>query len=569
MLHKFNRGLQRFSTKNGLVQLSTKTGLVAAPVFPTGWEKWENGFKVSRKDVAPVATEYLSQILSSQVYEIAHRTPLTYGSMLSSTIGNEVYLKREDMQPVFSFKIRGAYNKIAKLSQEARARGVVACSAGNHAQGVAISAARLGIKATIIMPLATPDIKCKAVQRFGGSFVKVKLHGQNYDEAATEANRLVIEENLTMVHPFNDPDVIAGQGTIGVEILQEFNGKPLNAVFVCVGGGGLLAGVAAYIKSIRPDVLVIGVEAEDAAGMTASLLTGKVVTLPQVGLFADGAAVKTVGHETFRVCSQLVDAMVTVTNDEICAAIKHGFNDTRCVMEPAGALAIAGMIKYAKAQKWEGKNMVAIASGANMDFDRLRFVSERADSSEVLLSVAIPERPGSFRELYSLLYPRVVTEFSYRHDESNRANVIVSVQAKRGTPQDEDKAKLVESLSSNGYLVRDLSTNELAKTHVRHLAGGRTGGLKLSHAKKELLYRFEFPEAPGALNRFLSNVNLSSGGWDISLFHYRNHGSDFGRVLVGILVEEVDRSEVDRFLEKLGYVYYEETNNSSYLQFLK
>lgn len=569
MLHKFNRGLQRFSIKNGLVQFSTKTGLVAAPVFPTGWEKWENGFKVSRKDVAPVATEYLSQILSSQVYEIAHRTPLTYGSMLSSTIGNEVYLKREDMQPVFSFKIRGAYNKIAKLSQEARARGVVACSAGNHAQGVAISAARLGIKATIIMPLATPDIKCKAVQRFGGSFVKVKLHGQNYDEAATEANRLVIEENLTMVHPFNDPDVIAGQGTIGVEILQEFNGKPLNAVFVCVGGGGLLAGVAAYIKSIRPDVLVIGVEAEDAAGMTASLLTGKVVTLPQVGLFADGAAVKTVGHETFRVCSQLVDAMVTVTNDEICAAIKHGFNDTRCVMEPAGALAIAGMIKYAKAQKWEGKNMVAIASGANMDFDRLRFVSERADSSEVLLSVAIPERPGSFRELYSLLYPRVVTEFSYRHDESNRANVIVSVQAKRGTPQDEDKAKLVESLSSNGYLVRDLSTNELAKTHVRHLAGGRTGGLKLSHAKKELLYRFEFPEAPGALNRFLSNVNLSSGGWDISLFHYRNHGSDFGRVLVGILVEEVDRSEVDRFLEKLGYVYYEETNNSSYLQFLK
>lgn len=560
MLRNFNRGLQQFSTK---------TGLVAAPVFPTGWEKWENGFKVSRREAAPVATEYLTKILNSQVYEIAHRTPLTFGSMLSSVIENEVYLKREDMQPVFSFKIRGAYNKIAKLSPEARARGVVACSAGNHAQGVAISAARLGINATIIMPLATPDIKYKAVQRFGGSAVKVKLHGQNYDEAAAEANRLVTEENLTMVHPFNDPDVIAGQGTVGLEILQDFNGKPLDAVFACVGGGGLLAGVAAYIKSIRPDVLVIGVEAEDAAGMTASLLTGKVVTLPQVGLFADGAAVRTVGHETFRVCSQLVDAMVTVTNDEICAAIKHGFNDTRCVMEPAGALAIAGMIKYANAQKWRGRNLVAVASGANMDFDRLRFVSERADASEILLSVAIPERPGSFRELYSLLYPRVVTEFSYRHDESNKANVVVSVQAKRGTAQDDDKERMLESLTDNGYLVRDLSANELAKTHVRHLAGGRTGGLKLSSSKKELVFRFEFPEAPGALNRFLSIVNFSNGGWDISLFHYRNHGSDFGRVLVGILVDDVDRADVDTFLEKLGYVYYEETSNSAYLQFLK
>lgn len=537
---------------------------------------WINN-KVKRESVdgtiSKTATSYLTKILTSEVYAVANETPLNFAANLSNTINNQAYIKREDTQPVFSFKIRGAYNKIAKLSPELRSKGVVTCSAGNHAQGVALSASKLGINATIVMPLATPSIKVNAVRRFGGPTVTVKLHGQNYDEAAAEAKRLVIENKLTMVHPFDDPDVIAGQGTIGMEIIKSFVGKKLDVVFACVGGGGLLSGIAASIKALRPDVKVIGVEAEDAAGMTESLAAGKVITLPQVGLFADGAAVKTVGEHTFKICNELVDEMITVQTDEICAAIKLGFNDTRCVLEPAGALAIAGMVKYSKLYDCKDKTFVAISSGANMDFDRLRFVSERADSSETLMSVSIPEQPGSFRTLHSLLHPRNITEFSYRHNGSDSANVFVSLQLLPGKNQSDDKNYVSTLLASKGYSVSDLSRNEMAKAHARHLVGGR--GLESivssgDHKQfQELVYRFEFPEAPGALDRFLSTVAKFNEGWSFSLFHYRNHGHDFGRVLVGLLVEKSDMKAFQSFLDNLGYTYYDETNNIAYSQFLK
>ena len=474
-------------------------------------------------------------------------------------------MKREDTQPVFSFKIRGAYNKIIKLKPELLERGVICCSAGNHGQGVAFSANKLRISACIVMPLATPSIKVAAVRRFGGKYTNVLLHGQNYDEAAYEAKRLVQEKGFTMIHPFDDPDVIAGQGTVGMEIVKAFNAKALDAIFICTGGGGLLAGVAAAVKSLRPGVLVVGVEADDAAGMTTSLNEGKVYTLSQVGLFADGAAVKTIGSETFKVCQQIVDEMITVSTDEICAAIKHGFNDTRCVMEPAGALGIAGMMKYITERNWSNKTCVAITSGSNIDFDRLRFVSERADSSEIMMAVTIPEQPGSFRELYSLVYPRNVTEFSYRQNGnlSHEADVILSFQGKQGKNIDDDRKDILYELSCNGYKCIDLSRNELAKSHARHLSGGRAG------IEGEVLYRFEFPEAPGALNKFLHTLNYHNQGWNISLWHYRNCGHDIGRVLVGLLVKEEEKVTFNNFLENLGYTHYEETNNSVYKCFLK
>lgn len=469
--------------------------------------------------MSPQANSYLARILTSQVYEAAVETPLTFAANMSQLLGNEVYLKREDMQPVFSFKIRGAYNRIAKLSEEQRQKGVVTCSAGNHAQGVAMSACKLGIKAVIVMPVATPMIKVDAVRRFGGPTVTIKLHGQNFDAAAAEARRMVQERGLTLIHPFDDEEVIAGQGTIGMEILKKLNGKPLDIIFACVGGGGMLSGIAASVKSLRPDVKVIGVEADDAAGMTESLRLGKVVTLPQVGLFADGAAVRTVGSNTFNLCNELVDEMITVSTDEICAAIKLGFNDTRCVLEPAGALAAAGLVKYARQHNCKNMTMIAIASGANIDFDRLRFVSERADSSETLISVAIPERPGSFRELHSIIYPRNVTEFSYRWNGSEKANVFVSYQSLTGRSLDEDKPVLKEALLSKGYTVTDLSSNEMAKAHARHLAGGRANQYdRTSDTQSELVYRFEFPEAPGALNKFLHTLNhFNQGVFSLSL----------------------------------------------------
>ena len=470
---------------------------------------------------------------------------------------NTIYLKREDTQPVFSFKIRGAYNKMTHFSPAELAAGVVACSAGNHAQGVALSARRLQCRAIIVMPLATPNIKVNAVRVHGGPTVEVRLFGNNYDEAAAEAKRLQQEEGMTFVHPFDDPYVIAGQGTVGMEILKECVSKPLDAIFVCCGGGGLLAGVAAYVKRVRPTVKVIGVESTDAAGMTTSLAEGKLVTLPSVGLFADGAAVKRVGEETFRVCKTLVDDMITVDTDEICSAIKLAYNDARVVLEPAGALAVAGMKKYVQENEISGQSMVAITSGANMDFDRLRFVSERADSSERTLAVTIPEKPGTFRQLYSLIWPRNVTEFSYRYDGEDSAHIYISFQPVVNIERDFEG--VVHSLEEHGFSCLDISHNELAKVHVRHLAGGR------ADVDHERLFRFEFPESPGALQRFLLSLDMS---WNVSLFHYRNHGDDFGRVLVGIQVPDNSEKELLSFLNTLGYRYVEETENPIYRTFL-
>jgi threonine dehydratase len=467
-------------------------------------------------------------------------------------------LKREDTQPVFSFKIRGAYNKMAHLTPEELSRGVVACSAGNHAQGVALSARMLQCRAVIVMPLATPSIKVNSVRVHGGPTVEVRLFGNNYDEAATEAKRLQMEENMVFVHPFNDPYVIAGQGTIGMEILKESVGRPLDAIFVCCGGGGMLAGIAAYVKRVRPTVKVIGVEAADAAGMTESMQAGRVVTLPSVGLFADGAAVKTVGDETFRVCQKLVDEMITVDTDQICNAIKLTYNDARVVLEPAGALAVAGMRKYIEENEITGQSLVAITSGANMDFDRLRFVSERADGSERTLAVTIPEQPGTFRMLYSLIWPRNVTEFSYRYEGTGEAHIFISFQPVRNIENDFEG--VMHNLKESGFSCLDMTHNELAKVHIRHLAGGR------SPVEHERLFRFEFPESPGALQRFLLSLDMA---WNVSLFHYRNHGDDFGRVLVGIQVpESSDDANLQSFLKKLGYRYIEETDNPIYRTFL-
>lgn len=459
---------------------------------------------------------------------------------------------------MFSFKIRGAYNKIAHLTREELSKGVVACSAGNHAQGVALSARMLGARSVIVMPLATPSIKVNAVRTHGGPTTEVRLFGNNYDEAAAEAKRLQEEDGMTFVHPFDDPYVIAGQGTIGMEILKSMVGRPLDAIFVCCGGGGMLAGIAAYVKRVRPHVKVIGVEAADAAGMTTSLKEGKVVTLPSVGLFADGAAVKTVGKETFRVCQMLVDEMITVDTDQICNAIKLTYNDARVVLEPAGALAVAGMKKWVEQNEVTGQTLVAITSGANLDFDRLRFVSERADGSERALAVTIPEKPGSFRLLYSLIWPRNVTEFSYRYDNASCAHIYISFQPVMNAENDFES--VMKNLEENGFTCLDLTDNELAKVHVRHLAGGRT---EVPH---ERLFRFEFPESPGALQRFLLSLDMS---WNVSLFHYRNHGDDFGRVLVGIQVPEKCDKNLQGFLKTLGYRYVEETENPVYRAFLR
>ena len=500
---------------------------------------------------------YLGKILNARVYEVAVETPLQPAPTLSAKLGNTVLLKREDLQPVFSFKIRGAHNKIAHLSREQVARGIVACSAGNHAQGVSLSASTLGIDAVIVMPTATPAIKVDGVRKFGGTVV---LHGNNYDEAQAEAMRRVESEGRTLIHPFDDPLVIAGQGTIGLEVLKQMNGKPLDAIFVCCGGGGMLAGIAAYVKRVRPQVMIIGVEAADGAGMTASLKAGVRTSLETVGTFADGAAVQTIGAETFRICNELVDDMVTVSNDEICAAIKDGFMDTRSILEPAGALAIAGTKKWVAQSNVKDNTYVALASGANMDFDRLRFVSERADLSETLVSVEIPERPGAFRAMMNIVEPRNVTEFSYRYcDRKTAASVMMSFQAKGPG----DAQSVINALAADGCATRDLSGNELAKAHARHLVGGRS---KTGEVENELLYRFEFPERPGALSQFLDTLNH---GWNVSLFHYRNHGADIGRVLVGVQVPPDEVPQHRAFLDRLGYVYHPETENPVYQQFMR
>jgi len=506
--------------------------------------------------------DYLERILRARVYDVAIETPLEVAPNLSARLGNRVLLKREDMQPVFSFKCRGAYNKMVNLSSAALARGVIASSAGNHAQGVALAAQKLGCAAVIVMPSTTPKIKVDAVKARGA---EVNLHGDTYDEAHAEARRLERSRKLAFVHPYDDPDVIAGQGTIGMEIVRQ-TAQPLHAVFVAVGGGGLISGIASYIKRLRPSVKVIGVEPVDADAMARSLKAGRRVALDHVGLFADGVAVKQVGELTFRLCRELLDGMVLVDTDQICAAIKDVFGDTRTVLEPAGALAVAGAKAYVERTGIRGKRLVAVASGANANFDRLRFVAERAEvgeQREAILAVTIPERPGSFKKFCATLGSRNVTEFNYRIADASEAHVFAGVEVhSRG-----EAARIVRTLEREGLKALDLSEDEMAKLHVRHMVGGHApAGIRSARgAPDELLYRFEFPERPGALMKFLSSMRTD---WNISLFHYRNHGSDTGRVLVGMQVPRHEMREFQRFLKTLGYPYIDESRNPAYRLFL-
>ncbi|MBL0165878.1 MAG: threonine ammonia-lyase, biosynthetic [Propionivibrio sp.] len=499
--------------------------------------------------------DYLEKILNAQVYDVAIESPLDDAPTLSERIGNRLLLKREDLQPVFSFKLRGAYNKIVRLSPEKLKRGVICASAGNHAQGVALSAARIGCRALIVMPTTTPQIKVQAVKVRGAEVV---LCGDSYDDSYAHALELEKARKLTFVHPFDDPDVIAGQGTIGMEILRQ-HPQAIHAVFCCVGGGGLISGIAAYIKRLRPETKIIGVEAVDADAMTRSLQAGKRVRLDRVGLFADGAAVKYVGEETFRLCQQYVDEMVLVDTDAICAAIKDVFEDTRAILEPAGALAVAGAKEYARRHKLKGKTLIATASGANMNFDRLRFIAERAEigeQREAVIAVTLPEQPGAYRKFLALIGTRNITEFNYRFNDRKDAHVFVGVQVASRA----ESLKLIEQLRRHGYQTLDLTDDEMAKSHIRHLVGGHSP--QLEH---EIVYRFEFPERPGALMNFL---NRMSAGWNISLFHYRNHGADYGRVLVGMQVPPGEMGEFKKFLKNLGYPHWNETSNPAYKLFL-
>ena len=495
-------------------------------------------------------------ILNARVYEIARETPLEPARRLSQRLDNQVWIKREDLQPVFSFKIRGAYNKIANLSEADCKRGVIAASAGNHAQGVAIGAQHRGIKALIVMPRTTPQIKVAAVRSYGARIV---LHGDSYDDAYAHAQQLAAEKGLVFIHPFDDPEVIAGQGTVAMELLRQHTGHP-HAIFVPVGGGGLIAGMAAYVKALRPEIRIIGVEPEDAPTMHAALAAKRRVVLKQVGIFVDGVAVRQVGKENFRLARRFVDEVILVSTDEICAAIKDIFDDTRSIAEPAGALAVAGMKKYIAREGLSGQELIAINSGANMNFDRLRHVAERAELGErreALLAVTIPERPGSFRQFCKALGQRSITEFNYRYADASRAHVYAGVELTEG---DDERLALLEQLKQDGYPVIDMTDNEVAKLHIRHMVGGRAPALD-----NEILYRFEFPERPGALLRFLTAIGER---WNISLFHYRNHGADYGRVLVGVQVPTKGRRAFREFLDSTGYPYSEETDNPVYDLFL-
>lgn len=498
---------------------------------------------------------YLERILTAQVYDVAIESPLELAANLSGRIHNQVLLKREDLQQVFSFKLRGAYNKMANLPADVLKRGVIAASAGNHAQGVALAAQKLKCRAVIVMPTTTPAIKINAVKSRGAEVI---LFGDSYSDAYVKALELEKSEKLTFVHPYDDPDVIAGQGTIALEILEQSK-EPIEAIFCSVGGGGLVAGIAAYIKAVRPEIKVIGVEAKDAEAMAESLKQGKRVVLEQVGLFADGAAVKQVGEHTFSLCQQFVDEMIVVDNDAICAAIKDVFEDTRSILEPAGALSVAGMKAYVERENLHGKTLVAIASGANMNFDRLRFVAERAEvgeKREALLAVTIPEKPGAFKAFCRLLGNRNITEFNYRYDDPKAAHIFVGV----AVHDPAETANLIAELQAQDLPTLDLTDNEMAKLHLRHLVGGRA-----PQAEHEVVYRFEFPEKPGALMKFLDSMGHD---WNISLFHYRNHGADFGRVLVGMQVPPNEQTEFVEFLQNLGYPYWDETENPAYQLFL-
>ncbi|MFZ6844017.1 threonine ammonia-lyase, biosynthetic [Undibacterium sp. RuTC16W] len=510
-----------------------------------------------------MTTDYLKKILTARVYDVAFETPLEFASSLSDRMDNRIYFKREDMQSVFSFKLRGAYNKMAHLTAAQLKRGVICASAGNHAQGVAMSAAKLQCKAVIVMPTTTPPVKIDAVRAFGGDNVQIVLHGDSYSDAYDHAVLLEKKQKLTFVHPFDDPDVIAGQGTVGMEILRQ-HAQPIHAIFVAIGGGGLISGVVAYVKAVRPDIKVIGVQSVDSDAMARSIKAGRRVALTDVGLFSDGTAVKLVGEETFRITRELVDEIILVDTDAICAAIKDVFQDTRSILEPAGALAVAGCKAYierAKAAKKPLKNetLVTIACGANMNFDRLRFVAERAEvgeAREAVFAVTIPEERGSFRRFCELVGPRNVTEFNYRISDQRAAHIFVGIQVTNR----EDSGKIAKNFIKHGFPTLDLTHDELAKLHIRHLVGGKS-----ELAENELLYRFEFPERPGALMRFLNSM---APNWNISLFHYRNHGADYGRTLVGLQVPKKEMKAFKEFLNSLGYRYWDESSNPAYQLFL-
>lgn len=498
---------------------------------------------------------YIEKILRAKVYDVAEETPLDFAPNLSARLDNRVYLKREDLQPVFSFKLRGAYNKIASLTAQQAANGVIAASAGNHAQGVALAAKKLGIKALIVMPKTTPEIKVKSVKAYGA---KIVLHGDSYDDALIYALELVKEKGMTFIHPYDDPYVIAGQGTVAMEILRQHNGD-IHAIFVPVGGGGLVAGIAAYVKFVRPEIKVIAVEPDDADCLNQALKAQHQVELPQVGLFADGVAVKKIGKEPFRIARQYVDQVITVSTDEICAAIKDIFDDTRSVAEPAGALSVAGMKKYIEQQGIHQQTLIAIDSGANMNFDRLRYVAERTlvgEHREILLAVAIPELPGSFLKFCKTLGKRSITEFNYRYFDSQMAQVFVGISS---SGVEGDRQQLIEKLESDGFLVTDMTDNELAKDHIRHMVGGH-GPSNLN----ESVYSLQFPERPGALLKFLMSLGSQ---WNISLFHYRNHGAAFGKVLIGLQMAEAESVAFEQCLNELGLVFQQETYNPAYRLF--
>ncbi len=499
---------------------------------------------------------YIRKILDARVYDAAVQTPLDRMTRMSQRLDASVLLKREDLQPVFSFKIRGAYNRLANLSKQAREAGVICASAGNHAQGVALSAQKLGIQATIVMPVTTPSIKIEAVRYWGG---KVVLHGDTFDEAYEHSRELERKHGWTFVHPYDDPDVIAGQGTVGMEIVQQ-HPEPIEAIFVPIGGGGLAAGVATYVKFLRPEIRVIGVEPVDAASMKAAIEAGERVVLDRVGLFADGVAVRQAGEETFRLCKDLLDDVLVVDTDEMCAAVKDIFEDMRVIAEPAGALALAGLKAYAARNMDRTGALIAINSGANMNFDRLRHIAERAEvgeAREILLGVTIPEEPGSYRRFVQTLGNRTITEFNYRYAAGKEAHVFVGVKLNDAKTE---KAGLIAQLEKLGYQVLDISSNETAKLHIRYMVGGRAPALN-----DEVILRFEFPERPGALIKFLDGVGSE---WSITLFHYRNHGADYGRVLAGLQVPPSDKKRFEEKLRGLGYPYEDETQNPAYRMFL-
>ena len=500
--------------------------------------------------------DYVERILKARVYDVARESPLERAPRLSRRLDNDVLLKREDLQPVFSFKVRGAYNKICNLSDEERTRGVIASSAGNHAQGVALAANRLGVKALIVMPKTTPRIKVDAVRDLGAELV---LHGSSYDDAQAHADELARERGMIIVPPFDDPEVIAGQGTVALEILRQ-HGSDMHAIFVAVGGGGLIAGIAAYVKSLWPHIRIIGVEPEDAPSMHRSLAAGERVVLDHVGIFADGVAVKQVGEEPFRIARQCVDEVLLVSTDEICAAIKDIYEDTRSIAEPAGALGVAGLKRYVEREGTVGATLVAVDGGANVNFDRLRHIAERAELGErreALLAVTIPERPGSLREFCHAIGSRSITEFNYRYADAGDAHIFVGVELR---DVESDRDALIRGLVDRGYPVVDMSDNEMAKIHVRYMVGGRSGS-----AGEELVYRLNFPERPGALLRFLTHMGEH---WNISLFHYRNHGADYGRVLIGVQVPSNETAAFQSFLSDMGYDYVEESGNPAYDLFL-